>query len=149
MNKNSHINFFAPGLPKGQPRPRAFARRMGEKWVARVYDDGTAEGWKSQIASAAKDHRPESPMEGPVALSVTFFLSRTKSHFRSNGELKPGLSDKHTVKPDADNLMKAVKDCLTQLGFWRDDAQVCTEECRKRYTSGGKTGASIEIYGVE
>lgn len=51
--RNQHsmtITFFIHGDPKPQPRPRAFARRMGAKFVARVYDAGTAEGWKSQIA---------------------------------------------------------------------------------------------------
>ena len=54
---------FAPitvrvyGEPKGQPRPRAFAKPIGGgKFSARVYDAGTAEGWKSQIAQAFRQH---------------------------------------------------------------------------------------------
>ena len=44
----------APGIPKGQPRPRAFSRNGH----ARVFDPGTAEGWKSAVAVAAQDlHR--------------------------------------------------------------------------------------------
>jgi len=48
------ITFFVPGEPKGQPRPRAFARKMGDKFVARVFDAATAEGWKGAIAAVAQ-----------------------------------------------------------------------------------------------
>ena len=37
------IEFFVEGDPKPQPRPRAFARKIGNKFMARVYDAGTAE----------------------------------------------------------------------------------------------------------
>jgi len=46
----SQIHFFVSGDPKAQPRIRAFAINGH----ARVYDPGTAEGWKSLIAVAAR-----------------------------------------------------------------------------------------------
>ena len=52
------ISFSVDGEPKAQPRPKAFARNFGNKWQARVYDPGTAEGWKSLIAIAVKPHLP-------------------------------------------------------------------------------------------
>lgn len=138
------ISFYAPGLPKAQPRPRAFARRMGQKFVARVYDAGTAEGWKGAIAAAAAAHRPASPLEGPIRLDVDFFFPRPARLMRAKDA--DGLIP-HTAKPDRDNLDKAVCDCLTQLGFWRDDAQVCDGQIRKFYTTkiAGQTGARIRI----
>lgn len=139
------IQFFAPGIPKGQPRARAFARRMGDKYVARVFDDGSAEGWKAQIATAARPHLPVTPLLGPVRLRVVFYMPRPKGHYRSNGEMKATAPSYHTVKPDTDNLIKAVKDALTVLGAWRDDSQVADERAMKLYSSAGATGASIEI----
>ena len=53
------ILFFVRGEPKGQPRPRSFALRgKGGKPILsktgqpiiRVYESGTAEEWKSQVA---------------------------------------------------------------------------------------------------
>ena len=32
-----------------------------------------------------------------------------------------------TTRPDTDNLIKGLKDCLTKCGFWVDDSQVCIE----------------------
>ena len=36
-----------------------------------------------------------------------------------------------TTKPDTDNLQKLLKDCMTAVGFWKDDAQVASEICEK------------------
>ena len=36
-----------------------------------------------------------------------------------------------TTRPDADNLQKLLKDCMTRLGYWRDDAQVASEIVEK------------------
>jgi Holliday junction resolvase RusA-like endonuclease len=137
------IEFRVYGIPKGQPRPKAFARKFGEKWQARVYDPGTAEEFKSAIATAARDIRPATPIMGPVRLSVRFFFPRTKAHLRSNGQVKPNAPTWHIVKPDSDNCIKAVKDALTQLGFWQDDSQVCDSHQTKEYAD--TPGAFITI----
>ena len=53
----------------------------------------------------------------------------------------------HTAKPDADNVVKAVMDALTQIGMWRDDALICEQQVTKDYASkSGSTGAVIQIY---
>ncbi len=120
------VTFFAAGDPKGQPRPRAFAMKLGNgKYSARVFDSGTAEGWKSQVALAARAAMPPVHFYGPVRVQLSFMFRRPKSHYRRNGLLMPNAPICHTSKPDADNLAKAVLDCLTQLGrFWHDDSQV-------------------------
>ena len=35
------------------------------------------------------------------------------------------------TKPDTDNLQKLLKDVMTQLHFWKDDAQVASEISEK------------------
>jgi Holliday junction resolvase RusA-like endonuclease len=124
------------GMPKGQPRPRAFSR--GGK--AAVYDPGTAEGWKGAVALAC------SALEGralhcPLSVTLTFYLPRPKGHYRSNGQLKPSSPVYlHDNKPDADNLAKAVLDALTNIRAWLDDDQVCELVVRK-YWEQPKTHA--------
>jgi Holliday junction resolvase RusA-like endonuclease len=129
------------GLPKGQPRPRAFAFHG----KARVFDPGTAEGWKNQIAIAFKETAPAdfTPFMGPVRLNIIFMFPRPKSHFCKAG-LKPNAPALFTSKPDADNAAKAVMDALTTLGTWKDDAQVCNLHVTKQYASG-QPGATIGI----
>lgn len=134
------ITFFAQGEPKGQPR-RAFAH--GGK--ARVYDPGTAEGWKSCVAVAARGHLPEAPITGALSLQLSFHMPRPKSHHRKNGDLKLAAPDFHVGKPDADNLVKAVMDALSVLGMWVDDNQVCDLNITKRYALASRPGCRITI----
>ena len=42
----------------------------------------------------------------------------------TNGEYR-------TTKPDTDNLQKLLKDCMTKVGFWKDDALVASEIVEK------------------
>lgn len=136
-------SFHVDGIPKAQPRPRAFARRFGDKFQARVYDAGTAEGWKSCVAAASLPHRPASPLTGPVALVVEFLLPRPKNRCRRADN--PGLVH-CTTKPDIENLVKAVMDAMTQCGWWVDDSQVVELEASKCWHEiGGRPGAVIRV----
>jgi len=138
------IQFFAQGTPKGQPRPKAFARGG----IASVYDPGTAEGWKGQVALAAKPFLKSLPADhAPLALRLEFYMPRPKAHSGKAG-LKPTAPKYHTGTPDADNLAKAVMDALTQLGIWKDDAFVADLRVRKFYANPfalSTTGCTISI----
>ena len=137
------IAFHVNGIPKGQPRPRSFAKRIGRKFTARVYDPATAEGWKSDIAIAAKSHLPAAPFEGPVSLEITFFLPRPKRLCRKKD---CQIAIPATCRPDVDNLAKAAMDALTTVGMWADDAQVHHLTVRKYYHGiKDKPGAFITI----
>ena len=46
-----------------------------------------------------------------------------RSHY-GDGEYK-------TSRPDTDNLQKLLKDCMTLVGFWDDDALVASELVEK------------------
>jgi len=136
------IVFEVEGIPKGQPRPRAFARNG----KARVYDPGTAEAWKAAIALAAKPHKPATPLEGPVYVKIANRMPRPKAHFgtgKKANTLKGTAPFHHVSKPDLDNLAKAALDALTELGFWRDDAQICGLIATKIYDD--RVGATIRI----
>ncbi len=135
----NEIAIQVDGVPKPQPRPRAFA--IGGK--ARVYDPGTAEGWKGAIALAVGKHLPEKPIEGPVRVLIDFFMPRPKRLMRKrdSDEAIP-----HVSKPDVDNLAKAVLDCLTEIGMWGDDSQVWRLDVRKLYhAKNHRPGACIYI----
>lgn len=129
--------FFVSGIPKGQPRPRAFAFHG----KARVFDPGTAEGWKSCIAARA--HEFEGFFKtGPLYVSIDFTFPRPKSHSNRHG-VRDDAPVYHIAKPDSDNAAKAVLDALTQIGVWSDDAQVAELRVSKRY--GDRPGAFIAI----
>ena len=139
------FSFFVAGTPKPQPRPRAFAFKRGDKTQVRVYDPGSSEHWKSEIALAAKE-AGITKIDGPVGLKLVFSFPRPKAHFRANGCVKDSAPKFHTKKPDFDNLAAAVSNALTKIGAWEDDAQVVSCRVEKHWALGNwQGGCSVEI----
>jgi Holliday junction resolvase RusA-like endonuclease len=132
--------FELRGIPKGQPRPKAFTRGGH----AGVYDPGTAGEWKGMVVAAARPHRPAQPLTCPLRVSINFYLPRPKRLCRKK-DTQDALPC--TSKPDVDNLAKAVLDCMTQDGWWLDDAQVSELHVRKSWPSlrHNWAGASIVV----
>ena len=66
--------------------------------------------------------------------------------------LVTGRSHKHdewrSTRPDTDNIEKLLKDCMTRLGFWEDDAQVARETVEKKW-SDAPTGIRVRIERLE
>jgi len=123
------MTFFIHGDPKGQPRPRAFARKMGAKYVARVYDSDVADEWKravdQAIVLAFSEHKPVFFEGQPIEVIATFWMRRPKSHFNAHGFVKPLAPVRHAQKPDADNPVKHLIDRIPRSDLiWRDDSQV-------------------------
>lgn len=140
MAWENYCSFDVFGDPKGQPRPRAYVR--GNR--AAVYDPGTAEGWKGQIALAAREFLPSIPIEAPVMLAVSFFFARPQRLLKKSS---PEGIIPHTAKPDTDNAAKAVMDCLTGIRLWRDDSLVISLKAEKFYVAKDKRpGALIQIF---
>jgi len=130
----SDLLFRVVGIPKGQPRTRAFSRNGR----AGVYDPGTADEWKFLIRTEALRQFSAQKLrtfENPTFADFVFFFARPKSHFRSNGELKPTAPKWMTSKPDRDNLDKAVLDALVNAGILLDDKIVVAGSIEKRYVA--------------
>ena len=136
------LTFFCAGLPKAQPRAKA--RAFGK--FAQVYNPKTADDWKMIVRNEASKVWDGVQWEGPLRVDLVFYFPRPKSHFRSNGELKPIAPKWHTSTPDVDNLFKSLADSLTNLGLWGDDKQVCDGRIRKLYVMpGSHHGCMITI----
>ena len=95
-----------------------------------------SEAWgeaEALLRAHLERHRPGAPLLGPVVLDVTWC-------FPANGcaDGAPWIS-----KPDTDNLQKGLKDVMTELGWWADDAQVFSEHATKIHSS--VTGIRIDI----
>lgn len=133
----NELTFRVVGIPKGQPRARAFSRNGH----AGVYDPGTADGWKFLIRTEALRRFGEQKLvtfEMPIAADFVFVFPRPKSHYRSNGQLKPFAPRWMTAKPDRDNLDKAVLDALVNAAILIDDKIVVAGSIEKRYAAEGQ-----------
>lgn len=76
---------------------------------------------RADLVDHLAKYKPETPEAGGVRL-VTKWLFPPGRH-------KPGSY--RVTKPDTDNLQKLLKDCMTAVGFWKDDAQVASEIAEK------------------
>jgi len=142
------MNTFIFGDPKGQPRARAFARRMGSKHVARMYDSDVADAWKQAVSLQIAREMMAVPVAvdlvGAFDVNLTFFFRRPKSHYGKGGHVKASAPVCHVSKPDADNLAKLVLDRITRGGrIWRDDSQVARLRVDKYWAI---TDARIGVY---
>lgn len=84
----------------------------------RPYRPSNVQAARDMLRTALLPHKPKEPYSGPVVLVVAWKFSYSKGH--KDGEYK-------TTRPDTDNLQKALKDVMTELHFWHDDAQVVAE----------------------
>jgi Holliday junction resolvase RusA-like endonuclease len=123
------------GLPKPQPRVKAF--RRGNH--AGVYTPPTAQGWKECVMIEAAPFAGRQ-IEGPIAVHLVFTLPCPKAHKEETYVI---------TKPDLDNLVKSSLDALTDRAVWRDDSQVAELCARKIYVNGDvNPGAVITIYTI-
>lgn len=120
MKENIKSNRIAIWIP-GQPA--RVTHQSGTRYAGgRTYKTKALRNWEEELAEKLEVYIPEKPLDGPVVMSATFGYqtSEKKKHFTWK-----------TTKPDTDNSIKTVKDTMTKLGFWQDDAQVVFETVKK------------------
>jgi Holliday junction resolvase RusA-like endonuclease len=116
--------FFLPMIP---PTVTAQEHAINVKASAKkgrpiFYDPSELKAARVKLQGHLGKHIPTTPAVGAVRFIAKWCFPITAGH--SNGEYK-------TSKPDTDNLQKLLKDVMTVLGFWNDDAQVASEIVEK------------------
>ena len=87
----------------------------------KFYEPQELKAARAKLEAYLAQHKPDQKSTGPVELVSTWCFPRG-SH--KDGEYR-------ITKPDTDNLQKLLKDCMTAVGFWKDDALVCREIVEK------------------
>ncbi len=128
------ISFTVPGLPVAQPRQRH--RIIPGKAFVQNYTPTKApvNEFKAAIRLAFAAAFGGGPFAGPLSLSVLFVFPRPKNMVWKS---RPMTREYHAKKPDADNLLKSLKDALKGLA-WLDDSQVSTVTATKIIAAGGE-----------
>ncbi len=111
------------GTPTGQVNVRD-ANKKAPGWMKLV---------KATGARVVGD--PYNLLDGPVNVSMTFYVARPKGHYgtgRNAHRLKDSAPPFPTSKPDSLKLARGTEDALTGV-VWRDDAQVVDLDVHKRY----------------
>lgn len=112
--------FFLPIIPPTATHQEKDITVVKGKPV--VYEPAELKAARAKLNAHLAKFKPDAPATGPVRLMVKWCFPLKGKH--QNGEWK-------TSKPDTDNLQKLLKDCMTHLGFWKDDAQVVSELIEK------------------
>lgn len=86
------------------------------------YEPPRLKAARAKLMAHLAQHRPDEPLTCGIRLISSWCFPRGDQH--QDGEYK-------LTKPDTDNLQKLLKDCMTAVGFWKDDALVASELCEK------------------
>ena len=129
------ISFFLPM----KTIPTVTSQEKGVNFSAhRIFTKPEVLDVKKEYISLLVPNRPKRPMRGPLKLTVVWCFPPQ--------DRAPAGTYKAT-KPDTDNMIKLLKDCMTELSFWMDDAQVAVEHLSKGYDD--PSGIFIEVHELE
>ena len=132
------IELTIPGRPIAKKRPRFFRRgRHVGTYSAQAEEE------RAIKAAVAFQYAGE-PLACPVALNCAFYMPIPKSTSKKNrARMLDGLLV-HAKKPDVDNLLKMICDCLNGV-VWADDRQIVTIRGVKIYGEKPRTEIVVEV----
>lgn len=137
MSLHFTIKCIPPRITSQQKR--AARTPMGIRFF-KSKEQATAE---SDLISLLRPHTPAAPLTGPLAVRIEIRWPFRKSERAA--VVRAGLDVPHTSKPDLDNAVKALLDCMTRLAFWSDDSQVAALTITKHWSAA--PGIAIKIEG--
>lgn len=112
-----HLLLEIDPVAKGRPK---FARRG--KFVA-TYTPAKTINFERALQSLVRAQYKQAPQEGALEVGIIFYIKRPKT---CKNKLYP------VVRPDIDNLLKAVLDSLNGI-LWVDDSQIVEIKAKKDY----------------
>ena len=118
------LQFFMPMVPPGTTfQDKELAVQKGKPVI---FDSAELIAVKMKLRGHLAKNVPPEPFRGAVRVITKWCYPATDKH--PDGTWK-------ITKPDTDNLQKALLDCMTKLGFWKDDAQVCSQIVEKFWST--------------
>lgn len=130
------VGFWAAGVPIPQGSKRiGRAGRRGRPILINDNDD-VLKPWREVVAYAAREAMAGAPaLNGPVDVSLVFFMPRPGGHYKPDGSLRASAPEWPAVKPDVDKLERAVFDGMTVGGLWVDDSRAVVVRKVKKYAA--------------
>lgn len=98
----------------------------GHPWF---YEKPEVKRVRQTLEWAMKKYVPDEPLQGPVHLTVHWGIV-TKDKMKLRKRYKD-------TRPDLDNMLKLLQDCLTEMKFFKDDAQVVELNATKVWSEQG------------
>lgn len=125
------IEFFMPMIPPTvtQQEHKVTVSRKSGRVV--FYDPPELKAARSRFMDQVGRYAPEAPLDGALQLITKWIWPMDQERQEMLAVVDPDRFAWKTTKPDTDNLIKLLKDCMTRTGFWKDDAQVASEVTEK------------------
>ncbi len=114
------IEFFMPMIPPTVTHQEHRVKMVNGKPI--FYDSAELKDARAKLTANLAVHKPGKPFKTAVRLTTKWLFPKGDKH--SDGEWK-------ITKPDTDNMIKLLKDCMTACYFWKDDALVTSEITEK------------------
>lgn len=111
--------FFMAMIPPTTTHQEKSVRVVNSKPV--FYEPSELKAARQKLMAHLAKHKPEKKYKCGIRLMVKWCFPRGR---HKDGEYR-------ITKPDTDNLQKLLKDCMTQCGYWKDDALVASEIVEK------------------
>jgi Holliday junction resolvase RusA-like endonuclease len=137
--------FDVRGLPKPAGSKRAFYIEKLKRSV--IVEASKNKDWIGDVKGCAlRAMHGKDKLEGPLELTIQFWMPRPKHHFGNNRKqgtyLKATSPTFHESKPDSTKLLRCIEDALTGI-VWKDDCQVARTIVEKIYSE--TPGARVKI----
>ena len=143
QNAGLHIRVF------GEPAPQGSKRHVGHGIM--VESSKKVKPWREAVKYATLVTQPDenTPLNGPVSVTIWFYLRRPQGHFgtgRNIGQLRSSAPKYPAVRPDIDKLARSTLDALGDANVFTDDSRVVMLTTFKRYaTNLDPSGAHIFV----
>ena len=124
------IEFFMPMIPPTVTHQEHEVAIRNNKPV--FFDPPELKAARQKLMDHVGRYAPPDPLSGPLRLMTKWIWPVPEPTAKEAREL---VGDDWAIykqtKPDTDNIIKLLKDCMTRCRFWHDDAQVASEITEK------------------
>ena len=131
-----------------EPSPKERPRATVVGGHARIYTPKTTEAYEKKIRDAWIRQNGDTPMDGQLLAKIYYGFRIPKSTPKKNIPAMLQKIIRPTVKPDLDNLDKAVMDALNKVAY-KDDSQIVAKVSKKHYAEIPNIRIVIAQYGEE
>lgn len=119
------IRLVIPGQPERITEQQHRFGGYSKNGKAIIYRDTRLQRARDRMIQEMMRFAPDQPLKGPLQLQVVwYFGTKDKKKIRAIWK---------TTRPDTDNMLKGLKDCLAECGYCEDDAQIAHEILTKRW----------------
>jgi len=124
------------GPAQTQGSKRGFVHPQLKRVVIVDDNDRALKGWRQELVDAMQRTKPVRALDTSVAVAITIYVPRPRTHCRANGDLKPNAAKVPPSGRDIDKVARAILDAM-QIACWvTNDARVSDLHIRRRYDDG-------------